>query len=220
MTSAFLCLVVTMGSSLYVSSVPELVERYHVSQTLALAGLTFYLLGLSTVIGAPLSEVFGRKPVYLFSLPVSMLFTMGVGLSNGHMRIILPLRFLSGVFASPALSVGSGTILDIFDVDQVSVAMTYFVLSPFLGPVLSPIMAGFATEAKGWRWSEWIQLIAGGLILPFIALMPETHKGIILRKRAKKRNIALKKFSREAQKEFFKNHCHYYNLKAFKNACR
>lgn len=82
--------------------------------------------------------------------------------------------------------------------------MTYFVLSPFLGPVLSPIMAGFATEAKGWRWSEWIQLIAGGLILPFIALMPETHKGIILRKRAKKRNIALKKFSREAQKEFLK----------------
>lgn len=33
MTSAFLCLVVTMGSSLYVSSVPELVERYHVNQT-------------------------------------------------------------------------------------------------------------------------------------------------------------------------------------------
>ncbi|CAI4036560.1 hypothetical protein SMKI_15G4080 [Saccharomyces mikatae IFO 1815] len=204
MTSAFLCLVVTMGSSLYVSSVPELVAKYHVNQTLALAGLTFYLLGLSTVIGAPLSEVFGRKPIYLFSLPISMLFTMGVGLSNGHMRIILPLRFLSGVFASPALSVGSGTILDIFDVDQVSVAMTYFVLSPFLGPVLSPIMAGFATQAKGWRWSEWIQLIAGGLILPFIALMPETHKGIILRKRAKKRNMVLKKFSREDQKEFMK----------------
>ncbi|CAI4052142.1 hypothetical protein SKDZ_15G4090 [Saccharomyces kudriavzevii ZP591] len=204
MISAFLCLVVTMGSSLYVSSVPELVARYHVNQTLALAGLTFYLLGLSTVIGAPLSEVFGRKPIYLFSLPLSMLFTMGVGLSNGHMRIILPLRFLSGVFASPALSVGSGTILDIFDVDQVSVAMTYFVLSPFLGPVLSPIMAGFATQAEGWRWSEWIQLIAGGIILPFIAVMPETHKGIILRKRAKKRNMVLKKFTRKDQKEFLK----------------
>ncbi|EJS41595.1 tpo4p [Saccharomyces arboricola H-6] len=204
MTSAFLCLVVTMGSSLYVSSVPELVSKYHVNQTLALSGLTFYLLGLSTVIGAPLSEVFGRKPIYLISLPISMLFTMGVGLSNGHMRIILPLRFLSGAFASPALSVGSGTILDIFDVDQVSVAMTYFVLSPFLGPVLSPIMAGFATQAEGWRWSEWIQLIAGGLILPFIAVMPETHKGIILRKRAKKRNMVLKKFTREDQKEFLK----------------
>lgn len=204
MIIALLCLVVTMGSSLYVSGVPEIVVRYHVSQTLALAGLTFYLLGLSTVIGAPLSEVFGRKPVYMVSLPISMLFTMGVGLSNGHMRIILPLRFLSGAFASPALSVGSGTILDIFDMDEVSVAMTFFCLAPFLGPVVSPIMASFATEKQGWRWSEWIQIIAGGLILPFIAIMPETHKGVILRKRAQKRKMNLKKFTKEDQKAFLK----------------
>lgn len=204
MTVALLCLVVTMGSSLYVSGVPEMVMRYHVNQTLAISGLTFYLLGLSTVIGAPLSEVFGRKPVYLFSLPISMLFTMGVGLSNGHMRIILPLRFLSGVFASPALSVGSGTIMDIFDMDEVSVAMTFFCLAPFLGPVISPIMGSFATQSQGWRWSQWIQLIAGGVILPFIALMPETHKGVILRKRAKKNKLKLKEFSKEDQKAFLK----------------
>lgn len=204
MTVAMLCLVVTMGSSLYVSGVPEMVVRYHVSQTLAISGLTFYLLGLSTVIGAPLSEVFGRKPVYLFSLPISMLFTMGVGLSNGHMRIILPLRFLSGAFASPALSVGSGTIMDIFDMDQISVAMTFFCVAPFLGPVISPIMGSFATVAEGWRWSQWIQLIAGGAILPFIALMPETHKGVILRRRAKKNKVNLKTFGKEEQKAFLK----------------
>lgn len=204
MTSAFLCLVVTMGSSLYVSSVPKLVAIYKVDQTLALAGLTFYLLGLSTVIGAPLSEVFGRKPIYLFSLPLSCLFTMGVGLSNGHMRIILPLRFFAGVFASPALSIGSGTIMDIFDVDQVSVAMTFFCLAPFMGPVLSPIMGGFAAEYQGWRWSQWIQLLASGLIYPFIVLMPETHKGIILRKRAERRKMNLKKFTKEDQKAFMK----------------
>ncbi|QLQ81388.1 hypothetical protein HG537_0F01490 [Torulaspora globosa] len=204
MVVAMLCLVVTMGSSLYVSGVPELVARYHINQTLALAGLTFYLLGSATVIGAPLSEVFGRKPIYLFSLPISMLFTMGVGLSNGHMRIILPLRFFSGVFASPALSVGSGTVMDIFDMDEVSVAMTFFCLAPFLGPVISPIMGGFATKSQGWRWSQWIQLIAGGLILPFIAIMPETHKGVILRRRAKKNNVNLKKLSKEDQKAFLK----------------
>lgn len=204
MVVALLCLVVTMGSSLYVSGVPEMVARYHVNQTLAVSGLTFYLLGLATVIGAPLSEVFGRKPVYFFSLPISMLFTMGVGLSNGHMRIILPLRFFSGVFASPALSVGSGTIMDIFDMDEVSVAMTFFCLAPFLGPVISPIMGSFATENEGWRWSQWIQLIAGGLIIPLIAVMPETHKGVILRKRAKKNHLNLKKFSKEDQKAFMK----------------
>lgn len=204
MTAAFLCLVVSMGSSLYVSSVPELVARYHINQTLALAGLTFYLLGLSTVIGAPLSEVFGRKPIYMISLPLSCLFTMAVGLSNGHMRIILPCRFLAGAFASPAMSIASGTIMDIFDVDEVSVAMTFFCLAPFMGPVISPIMAGFACEYGNWRWSQWILLLASGLIYPCILLMPETHKGVILRKRAVKRKVKLKEFTKEDQKEFLK----------------
>lgn len=204
MTAAFLCLVVSMGSSLYVSSVPELVARYHVDQTLALAGLTFYLLGLSNVIGAPLSEVFGRKPIYLVSLPLSCLFTMGVGLSQGHMRIIIPCRFFAGAFASPAMSVASGTIMDIFDVDEVSVAMTFFCLAPFMGPVISPIMSGFACEYQNWRWSQWILLFASGLIFPFIAIMPETHKGVILRRRAIKRNIKLVEFTKEDQKAFLK----------------
>lgn len=204
MTAALLCLVVTMGSSLYVASVPVFEIRYHTSQTLGLAGLTFYLLGLSTVVGAPLSEVFGRKIIYIVSLPLSCLFTMGVGLSNGHMRIILPCRFFSGVFASPALSIASGTIMDIFDVDEVSTAMTFFCVAPFMGPVMSPIMSGFAVESQGWRWSQWIQLFAAGLIFPFIALMPETHKGLILRTRAKKRNVKLKQFTKEDQKEFLK----------------
>ncbi|SMN20546.1 similar to Saccharomyces cerevisiae YOR273C TPO4 Polyamine transport protein, recognizes spermine, putrescine, and spermidine [Maudiozyma saulgeensis] len=204
MTAAMLCLVVTMGSSLYVASVPEFEVRYHISQTLGLAGLTFYLLGLSTVIGAPLSEVFGRKIIYLTSLPLSCLFTMGVGLSNGHMRIILPCRFFSGVFASPALSIASGTIMDIFDVDEVSTAMTFFCVAPFMGPVMSPIISGFAVESQGWRWSQWIQLFAAGLIFPFIVIMPETHKGVILRTRAKKRNMKLKVFSKEDQKQFLK----------------
>ncbi|CAL9737353.1 polyamine transporter 4 [Monosporozyma servazzii] len=204
MTAAILCLVVSMGSSLYVSSVPELVARYHINQTLAISGLTFYLLGLSTVIGAPLSEVFGRKPIYLVSLPLSCLFTMAVGLSQGHMRIILPCRFLAGAFASPAMSIASGTIMDIFDVDEVSVAMTFFCLAPFMGPVISPIMSGFACQYQNWRWSQWILLFASGLIFPFILIMPETHKGIILKKRALKRNIKLIQFNKRAQREFLK----------------
>lgn len=204
MVAAFLCLVVTMGSSLYVSSVPELVIEYNINQTLALSGLTFYLLGLSTVIGAPLSEVFGRKPIYLISLPLSMLFTMCVGLSNGHMGVILPMRFLSGMFASPALSIASGTIVDIFDIDEISIAMAFFCLAPFLGPVISPVIAGFAAASQGWRWAIWIQLISGGILMPFIILMPETHKTIILTKRAKKRGINLKVPTKEELRMFIK----------------
>ncbi|KAH3902388.1 related to Polyamine transporter 4 [Saccharomycodes ludwigii] len=205
MVAACTCLVVTMGSSLYVSGVPELMVRYHISQTLSLSGLTFYLLGLSSIIGAPLSEVFGRKPIYVTSIPLSMLFTMGVCLSNGHMRIILPCRFLSGFFASPALSIASGTLVDMWDVDLLSPAMTYFCLAPFLGPVIAPIMGSYACASmKNFRWSAYIQLFAGGIITPFLILMPETHKVIVLKKRAQKRGVNLKKPTKEELKTFLK----------------
>ncbi|AMD18581.1 HBL321Wp [Eremothecium sinecaudum] len=204
MVAAFLALVVTMGSSSYMSAVPEFVTRYKVDRTLAISGLTFYLLGLANVVGAPLSEVYGRKPVYLYSLPISLLFALGVGFSDGKMRIVLPLRFLSGVFASPALSVASGTIADIFDMDELSVLMTFFCLAPFLGPVISPIMTGYAVENKDWRWAIWIQLLAGAAIFPFIVIMPETNKTIILQKRAKKRGLNVRKPSAEELRAFLK----------------
>ena len=70
--------------------------------------------------------------------------------------------------------------------------------------VISPVIAGFATEKQGWRWATYIQLFAGGLIMPFIVLMSETHKTVILTKRAQKRNVNLIKPSAQDKKDFLK----------------
>ncbi|ODV60355.1 MFS transporter [Ascoidea rubescens DSM 1968] len=194
MTVACICLVVTFGSSLFVCGVPELMVELNISQELCLAGLTFYLIGLAfgPILAAPISELFGRKIVYLFSLPMSMLFTMGVGLSN-NIQSILVLRFFSGFFSSPAMAVAGGTICDIWEVQMQGVAMGTFCLAPFLGPVLGPVIGGFVAEKKGWKWTLWVNLMAAGLILIPVILLPESYKPILLKKRAKKRGYILKK---------------------------
>ncbi|CCH59195.1 hypothetical protein TBLA_0B03550 [Henningerozyma blattae CBS 6284] len=133
LTAAALGFICTMGSSLYVSDISSMKEEFGYGEEISLSGLTFYLIGLSTVICAPLSKIFGRKLVYLVSLPLCMRCTMGIVLSHGHMKIILPLRYLGGMFASPPLSVGSGTIIDIFDNDETSIAMTFFCNGSILG---------------------------------------------------------------------------------------
>ncbi|GME98051.1 unnamed protein product [Ambrosiozyma monospora] len=147
MTVAFLCLVITLGSSIYVCAIPEMMAKWKISQTLGLSGLTFYLLGLAfgPVVAAPLSELFGRKVVYCGSLPVSMLFIMGVGLSK-HIRETLVLRFFAGLTASGALAVGGGTVSDIWAPQDLGKAMTFFCLAPFAGPVIGPIIGGFAAQ--------------------------------------------------------------------------
>lgn len=194
MTVANVCLCVSLGSSLYVSGVPEIMQKFQKSQELCLSGLTFYLLGLGLgpVLMAPLSEIIGRQPVYMFSFPVSMLFTMGVGLAK-NIRTILILRFFCGYIASPALSIAAGTISDLWghSPQEMSIAVALFCVAPFLGPVIGPIVGGFAAQEKGWEWTMWVSLMFSGAVLPFLLLCPETLKHIILARRAKKRGIKL-----------------------------
>lgn len=194
MTAATMCLSVTCGSSLFVSGTFDIMKKFHVSQTLVLSGLTFYLIGLSLgpVLGAPLSEIMGRKIVYLLSMPISMLFVMGVGLSQNIWSILI-LRFFAGFFASPVMAIAGGTISDLWDLDMVGIAMSTFCLAPFAGPVLGPVMGGFAVSAYNWKWTMWISLMLSGVTLPFIIWMPETYKRTIMKRKAKKSGIKIAK---------------------------
>lgn len=194
LTTAYTCLCISLGSSLYVESVFGIMAKMHASQTLAISGLTFYLIGLALgpISAAPLSEMIGRRNIYITTFPLSMLFTMGVGLSQ-NIESVLVLRFFSGLVASPPMSISGGTISDIWGNSpvQIAIAMAFFCVAPFLGPVIGPIVGGYAVESQGWRFTMWVSIIFSASALPFLFLCPETYKLALLKKRAKKRGIKL-----------------------------
>lgn len=65
--------------------------------------------------------------------------------------------------------------------------MAAFSAAPFLGPAMGPLIGGFLSDAAGWRWLYWIQLIFAGVVYILITFtVPETYAPIILAKRAKK----------------------------------
>ncbi|CUM63854.1 uncharacterized protein PRCAT00001442001 [Priceomyces carsonii] len=136
-----------------------MVNLFGTSPELCISGLTFYLLGLAIgpAIAAPISEISGRRFIYVFSLPISMLFAMGVGLSNNIYSVLI-LRFFCGCFASPAMAVAGGSISDIRAFQDIGFDLSMLSLAPFLGPVLGPIVGGFATEKKGRKWTMWIYI--------------------------------------------------------------
>lgn len=200
MTISVACLCVSLGLSLYVNGVPKLRAEFGVSQETAIVGLTLYLVGLAfgPLFTSPLSEIIGRRWVYLTTFPLAMLFTMGVGLSKS-MALVLVLRFFAGYVASPVLAVASGTISDIWggDIVAMSFAVALFCVFSFLGPVVGPIIGGFVAEKKGWPFLMWVNLMWYGVLYPLVCLCPETYKPIILRTRARKRGITVitKKFT-------------------------
>jgi Major Facilitator Superfamily len=51
---------------------------------------------------------------------------------------------------------------------------------------LGPLIGGFVFEYLGWRWVNWVSLIASGVGLIMICIVPETYAPQLLRARAKK----------------------------------
>jgi MFS family permease len=179
---------VSIGTSIYAPAVFDVQAKFNVSQSVAILGLSLFALGLALgpIVGAPISETRGRKAVYLVTLPLFLLFTMGAGLAQNIQTFII-CRFLSSTVGSPALAVGAGTVADLWDMEHGGGLATVLITSTFfMGPSLGPLIGGYTMQIhQDWRWIQWVMLMIAGPV--GLAALParETSKTIILSKRAK-----------------------------------
>ncbi|OLN97197.1 Polyamine transporter 4-like protein 1 [Colletotrichum chlorophyti] len=187
-------LTASLGTSIISPARAQLVEEFGVTTTQAIVPLSMYVfaLGLGPVVGGPLSETVGRHPVYLVSLPLGGLFTLGVGLCHDFAGICV-LRFFAGLCLSPSLAIGSGTINETFRPPERALPSTAYILMPFLGPGLGPIIGSFVVNRMGWRWTQWTLLffIIAAIIPTLFA--KETYHTVLKRRRAKQLGLPVER---------------------------
>lgn len=119
--------------------------------------VSIFVLGFAfgPLVVAPLSELYGRSPVYHVSNVLFTIFTAACGLST-NMGMLIAFRFLAGFAGVTVVTCGSGTIADLMPPEKRGAAMAIWSVGPLLGPVIGPVCAGFLVEAKGWEWVFWI----------------------------------------------------------------
>lgn len=104
---------------------------------MATLGLTTYLLGLSvgTVILAPISEIYGRKPVYVVSLILFVLLVIPCALATSLSEVLV-VRFFGAVAGSALISNSPGTVSDIISDDYRALAFSIWSIGPLNGPTV------------------------------------------------------------------------------------
>lgn len=135
-----------------------LIEEFRVDNSILSAlTVTIYVLGFSLgpLVLAPLSEVYGRLPIYHATNSVYLAFTIGCALST-DIAMFLVFRFICGCAASAPMTIGGGTVADLIPQESRGKAMALFGMGPLLGPVIGPIIGGFVTQSIGWRWTFWL----------------------------------------------------------------
>ena len=178
-----------LASSMVAPGVPLILRDFHSTDaTVGSLIVSIYILGyaLGPLFIAPMSEVFGRLPVYHANNILFIVWTVGCALAP-NVGSLLAFRVLAGIAGSCPITIGGGSIADLFAQQERGAAMAIFALGPLMGPVVGPVAGGYLSEAKGWRWVFWvITIAAGAACISSITFMRETYEPVLLQKRVNK----------------------------------
>nr|OQO15534.1 hypothetical protein B0A51_17307 [Rachicladosporium sp. CCFEE 5018]OQO16385.1 hypothetical protein B0A51_16037 [Rachicladosporium sp. CCFEE 5018] len=171
------------GSSIASPVIPQASAEFHVSEEAESLATVLFLVGFG--VGAPfvgpLSETFGRTPVYIGTLALFCCWVLGAALSPTF-GAQLVFKFLSGFFGSTAFTTAGGTLGDTFDHQMRGKIFPWFGAVALFGPMVAPVVGAYVGQSgMDWRWVEWITLcIAGGLLVAMILFLPETYAPVLL----------------------------------------
>ncbi|EIN07969.1 MFS general substrate transporter [Punctularia strigosozonata HHB-11173 SS5] len=186
---AGLTMTVTFASSAPSSAIQVLQKEFGVGREVTELVTALFLAGFCAgpLIWAPGSELFGRRPIFILSLFLFMIFQIGCALAQNIATIIV-IRFLTGVFSASPLTNAGGVIADIWDPINRGAAMSTFTASVFLGPIIGPFIGGFLTTSYlTWRWIFWlIMILSATAWICVILFFPETFAPVLLATKAKK----------------------------------
>lgn len=185
---SFLTLAVYLASAIYVPGIEDIQEAFNVGHVAATLPLTLFVFGygFGPMIFSPISEnaEVGRMPLYISSLLISVLLQIPLALAHNFAGLCI-LRFLTGVFASPCLSIGPAAVCDVLSVAYGPIGIGLWSVAAVSGPSFGPLIGSVLVVKTSWRWTFWILCILDGfaLVLAFF-FFPETNENALLHRKA------------------------------------
>jgi len=167
----------------------NLIEEFNMSEELTVLTISLFVAGycLGPMLWGPLSEQYGRRAVFLSTLPIYTCFQLGCALAQNRTSIII-FRLLAGIFAAAPFTNSGAIISDIWDAKTRGKANVLFANAPFIGATLGPLIGGYiSVSGISWRWLFWVLTIFNGVCIVIVVFtLPETYAPVLLARKAQK----------------------------------
>ena len=145
--------VVWMALDIYLPALPILKEEFKVSVTYLNLTLTAGIIAtaIGTLIGGPMSDKYGRKPVFASGVGLSLLFTFLCTFA-GSVDFLIVVRGLASLGNGIILTVTTAMIKDTFSGRTFKNVMTVLQSAAIIGPILAPSVGSVIITWLSWRW--------------------------------------------------------------------
>ncbi|KAI9246064.1 major facilitator superfamily domain-containing protein [Phascolomyces articulosus] len=174
-------LVSPFSGTIYYPALTQISQDFNVSVSLVNLTVTVYMIfqALSPSFWGPLSDLVGRRPVYIGTLTVLVGICIGLAKAPSYTALIV-LRMFHAFGASSTIALGAGVISDFSTPAERGGYFSIFGSCQMISTTVGPVLGGVLSEELTWRWVFWILLIMGavGLILVFF-FVPETLRSLV-----------------------------------------
>src|SRR2546430_2447711 len=165
--------------SLYmlVPALPVLATNFGRDISIAQMTVSLYMVGIacSQIIMGPLSDKFGRRPVLLAGLGLTVAASIGCSFAETLPQLIAA-RFLQALGGASGMVISRAIIRDLYSRDRVGAMISLVIAVMMIAQMLSPLTGGLLETAFGWRAIFYLITAASLSIAVLIAFaLPETR---------------------------------------------
>ena len=139
--------------------------------------VTIYLLTstISVPFWGKLSDLFGRKPIFMAGIGIFLVGSALSGLSQ-NMEMLIAFRGLQGIGAGSLFPVALAVIGDLFTPAERGKYQGLFGAVFGIAFIVGPLVGGFLTEQISWHWIFYVNIPIGLVSLFFIYRLLPTVK--------------------------------------------
>ncbi|KAH8428074.1 uncharacterized protein LDX57_005779 [Aspergillus melleus] len=169
-------LLTPISSTAVLSAIPEVAATFHTTGSIINVSNALFMafMALGPMIWAPISGLFGRRPVFLISSTCLTAFSVGTALAP-NLPAFFIFRMLSALQGTAVLVVGAVVIGDIYLPTERGTALGWFLSGTLIGPTIAPLLGGIIVTWTSWRVIFWTQTGMAGLSTVLVVfLLPET----------------------------------------------
>ncbi|KAL7950110.1 MFS general substrate transporter [Trichoderma barbatum] len=148
----------SFDSTLMASSHPVITSHFKAANSASWLSTAFLLTSTAfqPLLGR-LSDAIGRKPLFVASLGIFALATVGCALA-GSIESFVAARAVCGLGAGGAITLGSILTSDLVPIERRGNYQSYVNVTFGAGAALGAALGGAMAEALGWRWEFGVQI--------------------------------------------------------------